>query len=242
MRWIDKSGPSPSAIRDYLTNQVPVGHGLDYETFRGSRGKQLCKELTAEQFGLCAYTGCGIDGRIGKLNDPNNKLKFSAHNEHIKAQSICKDELRAAGKTPSIDIGEDMAYSNIVAALMVEGTGKTRTEDLFGAAHHGNKPVPVPPTNSSCETRFVYSEATGEVSFHEGDEDAEATIDVLHLNHDSLKGWRQQAITTFLESAQNRSDLTLIIQKTTTPENGRLPEYCFAIRQVAEQLLTNQHQ
>lgn len=249
MRWIDKSGPEPSSIRDYLANQKPLGHGLDYKTFSttacptgGSRGKQLCNELTAEQFGLCAYTGCGVDERTGQMSDPNKQLKFSPHNEHIKAQSTCKDELRAAGKIPGVDIGDDMAYANIVAALLVCGSGKSQKEDLFGAAHRENDPVPLPPTDSSCESRFIYSEATGKVSFHEGDGDADATINVLHLNHQSLKDWRKQAITTFLEVAQNRSDLALIIQKTTVPEKGKLPEYCFAIRQVAERLLSNQHQ
>jgi len=76
MRWINKSAEPPSSLREYVAAQTPVGHGLDYGTFAstaapggGSRGGQLRRELTVEQCGLCAYTGAGIDSRVGRLED-----------------------------------------------------------------------------------------------------------------------------------------------------------------------------
>ncbi len=257
MRHIPKNGPVPAAIRDFLQNQSPVGHGLDYKTFSqtaspggGSRGRQLCKELTAEQYGLCAYTGCGIDERLGKLSDPSQKLKFESHNEHIKPQSVCKNELINAGKPPGIDLGDDMAYSNMVAALLVSGIARShvaagnqranvRCGDLFGASHRENECVPVPPTDPTCEHRFIYNVGTGKVSAQsDADAAAQTTIDVLNLNHETLKGWRRQAVSTFLDIVESRSDLQLIIAKTTTPDGGKLPEFCFAIRQAAERLVS----
>lgn len=244
MRYIEKSATPPASIRDYIAAQTPVGHGLDYKTFSttgapngGSRGGKLCRELTAEQCGLCAYTGAGIDARLGSLSDPNAKLKFSAHNEHMKPQSVCRDELTQAGKTPGVDLGEDMDHRNIVAALLVSGGGKkVSTRDLFGAAHRENEPVSVLPMDPTCESRFLYV-GDGRIEPSSGDQAAADTIRVLHLDHGTLEGWRKQAIEVFVDGIQNRDDAERIIAGTTIPENGWLPEYCFAIRQLVQQLL-----
>jgi len=245
MRWISRPGQAPPSIRDYLVSQANVGHGMDYETFAstgapdgGSRGAQLCRELTAEQYGLCAYTGAGIDSRLGALNDPQAKLKFSAHNEHLKPKSVSRQELEAAGKTYGVDVGEDMDHRNIVAALLVSGGGKKVMKDsLFGASHRENDAVPVLPTDRTCEQRFAFDLSGGINPTTPGDPAVVDTIAVLNLGHETLTGWRAQAITVFVEGIENRADAEQIVARTTTPENGWLPEYCFAIRQVVHQLL-----
>ena len=247
MRWIDKPAQPPAALCEYVTAQTPVGHGLDYKTFAdtgapcgGSRGKQLLDELTAEQCGLCAYTGAGIDSRLGTPSDPITKLKFSAHNEHLKPQSVCRKELEAAGRLYGTDPGEDMDHRNIVAALLVSGDGekgKVARRDLFGASHRGNVPVPVVPTDCSCENRFTFDLDGGINPTNPCDQDAKDTIDVLNLGHETLAGWRAQAIVVFLEGVQNRTDAAQIVTATTTPQKGWLPEYSFAIRQVVQRLL-----
>lgn len=193
--------------------------------------------MTAEQYGLCAYTGAGIDHRLGDLGDPAGKLKFKAHNEHLKPQSVCKAELKAAGKTPGLDVGEDMAHTNIVAALLVSGDGKAKGADLFGAARRENDPVPVWPTDATCEKRFIFNGHGHIDAAVATDHDATTTISVLNLKHETLRGWREQAISTFIDSIQSRADAIQLVQKMITPENGRLPEYCFAIRQVVQQML-----
>jgi hypothetical protein len=228
-----------------LEAQANVGHGLDYETFAstgapggGSRGGQLRRELTAEQCGLCAYTGAGIDSRLGTLNDPHAKLKFSAHNEHLKPQSVCRQELEAAGGTYGVDVGEDMDHQNIVAALLVSGGGKKVTKaSLFGASHRENDTVPVLLTDCNCEQRFTFDLSGGIHPATSGDHAAVNTIAVLHLGHETLTGWRAQAVTVFIEGIENRADAEQIVARTTAPHNGWLPEYCFAIRQVVQRLL-----
>ena len=248
MRYIAKPAEEPVAIREYVAAQTLVGHGLDYKTFSqtasprgGSRGGELCQELVAQQFGLCAYTGAGIDERLGRLSDPAKKLKFKAHNEHLKPQSRCKEEMEAQGHAYGTVVGEDMDHRNIVAALLVEGAGgktKVNKADLFGAAHRENNRVPVLPTDPSCENRFTYHPEDGSVSATQpGDVDARESIRVLNLTDSTLSGWRLNAIDTFSEIITTRQDAELIIQRTTIPHDGRLPEYCFAIRQVAQLLL-----
>jgi len=248
MRYIAKPAEEPVAIREYVAAQTPVGHGLDYKTFSqtasprgGSRGGELCQELVAQQFGLCAYTGAGIDERLGRLSDPSQRLKFKAHNEHLKPQSVCKQEVEALGHVYGAVVGEEMDHRNIVAALMVEGAGggiKVDKSELFGAAHRGNDSVPVVPTNPTCENRFTYHPEDGSISATaHGDTDADESIRVLNLNNGTLSGWRLHAIDTFTEVILSRADAELVIQRTTVPQDGRLPEYCFAIRQAAQLLL-----
>jgi len=245
MRWINKSAEPPPSLREYVAAQTPVGHGLDYRTFAstaapggGSRGGQLRRELTAEQCGLCAYTGAGIDSRVGRLEDAQAKLKFSAHNEHLKPQSVCRPELEAAGKTYGVDLGEDMDHRNIVAALLVSGGGEKVAKDfLFGASHRENDPLPIVPTDDNCEQRFEFDLSGGINPTSPGDKAAEETIAVLNLGHETLTGWRAQAIAVFIEGIEDRADAERIVARTTTPETGWLPEYSFAIRQVVQRLL-----
>jgi hypothetical protein len=246
MRYIAKPAEEPVAIREYVVAQTPVGHGLDYPTFASTRspnppnrtrGGELCQELVAQQFGLCAYTGAGIDGRLGSLSDPAKRLKFKAHNEHLKPQSKCREEIEARGHVYGTVVAEDMDHRNIVAALMVEGAGgktKVSKADLFGAAHRENDRVPVLPTDPACESRFNFAPDGSATAALAADTDAEETIRVLNLGHGTLTGWRKTAIETFTEVITSREDAELIIERTTTPQNGKLPEYCFAIRQVAQ--------
>lgn len=247
MRYIAKPAEEPVAIREYVAAQTPVEHGLDYPTFASTRspnpphrtrGGELCQELVAQQFGLCAYTGAGIDERLGQLGDPAKKLKFKVHNEHLKPQSKCKEEIEAQGLVYGTVVGEDVDHRNIVAALLVEGAGgkiKVNKADLFGAAHRENHRVPVLPTEPACENRFTYHPEDGGISAtDQGDADAQESIRVLNLTDSTLSGWRLNAIDTFSEIITTRQDAELIIQRTTIPQYGRLPEYCFAIRQVAQ--------
>jgi hypothetical protein len=245
MRRISKPVEAPPAIRDYLAAQATVGHGMDYPTFAstgapggGSRGGQLCRELVAEQYGLCAYTGAGIDERLGIASTPHPSLRFGAHNEHLKSQSMCKGEMTAAGRTYGEDVGEDMDHRNIVAALLVSGMGKrVRRDLLFGASHREDGPVPIVPTHADCDDRFAFDPGGGIAPATPGDQAAVDTIAVLNLGHETLTSWRAQAIAAFIEGIENRTDAERIVAMTTNPNNGRLPEYCFAIRQVLQGLL-----
>ena len=143
-----------------------------------------------------------------------------------------------AGKAPGIDLGEDMDHRNIVAALLVSGGGSKVTRSfLFGASHRENDPVPISPTDRSCEQRFAF-DLIGRINPTTADDQAAVdTITVLNLAHATLTGWRAEAIAVFFEGIENRADVERIVTRTTTPENGWLPEYIFAIRQVVQRLL-----
>jgi hypothetical protein len=99
--------------------------------------------------------------------------------------------------------------------------------------------VPILPTDCNCEQRFAFDLSGGIHPATAGDHAAVNTIAVLHLGHETLTGWRAQAVTVFIEGIENRADAERIVARTTTPENGWLPEYCFAIRQVVQQLLAS---
>lgn len=242
MRYIAKPEQPPDSIRDYVTNQTQVGHGLDYRTFAstasplpqgGSRAGQLCDELTHQQFGLCAYTGVGIDSRLGTSEKQPGKVKFSRHNEHMKSQSACRDELISAGKTHGVDLGEDMDHRNIVAALLVSGgNAKVARTDLFGAAYRENDPIPILPTDPSCEKRFSFNLRGAISETKSSDQPAADTIKALNLKHEVLRRWREEAIGSFVDGIETPADVEILIERLTNPVDHQLPEYCFAIRQV----------
>ena len=115
---------------------------IDYGSF--TRTSELRQLLIHEQKGLCGYTGAGVDQRLAarrpiNMQPPQDNHWFTPHIEHIKSQQQCREELVARGGLVGRDEGEDMAYSNLIAALEVKGT----SSELFGAAYRGTRPVPI---------------------------------------------------------------------------------------------------
>ncbi|MEI6394114.1 MAG: hypothetical protein WCT12_23795 [Verrucomicrobiota bacterium] len=237
MRWIDKSGLPPRALEEYLNNQRPIGVNLDYESF--TRKRELRQELVAHQRGLCAFTGAAIDDRLGSISPDGHltspsgaKLNIKVHNAHLKPQSVCKQEMIARNEEPGRSLGEDMDHRNIVAALLMEGA----KEETFGAAAQINRLLLISPIEPDCEARFHFA-GNGQVQGI-GPE-ASDTVAILKLCHRTLEGWRREAIEAFIDPAKitSISDLEAIIAAMNTSSNGRLPAYCFAIKQVAERLI-----
>lgn len=236
MRWIDKTGPMPQALEQFLNNQCPVGLGLDYHSF--TRKRELRQELVAQQHGLCALTGGPIDERLGAVAPDGQvtaasgaRLKIKVHNAHLKPQSVCRQEIIARGDEPGRVVGEDMDHRNIVAALLIEGAA----DEMFGAAAQENHLLQVKPTDPGCDDRF-YFDGNGGIDGRDGD--AQQTVETLKLKHRTLEGWRREAIEVFIDPAkiQSPADLDAIIAAMETPAHGRLPAYCFAINQVAKRL------
>lgn len=197
----------------------------------------MLRELTAEQGGLCAYTGSAIDVRLGGSPAHEGHLKFRAHNEHLKPQSDCRRALLDDGRTPGVDLGADLDHRNIVAALLVEGGGgKVRQSDLFGASHRADRPLPVIPTDTDCADRFFYALDGGIGPAKDRDPEAQETISALNLGNGTLAGFRNQAIGVYLEAIQTPSDVARVVGMLTSPTGDQLPEYCFAIQQVVQRL------
>jgi hypothetical protein len=238
MRWIQKQDDLPRTLANFLDEQLPLGLNLDYK--RGfTRQRDLCLELAAEQFDLCGYTGAPLDERLGKLKppptapgSPPSKLRYSVHIEHLKPQSVCRQELLDMDLEPGKDIGGDMNHKNMIAALLVTGSDP----EIFGAAARKNLPVPVWPTHPDCETRFSFDENGGIEGL---DPEAKATVTRLKLDHTTLEGWRKGAIAAFLapEIIQTREDIEQLIQRLDQPQDGKLVEFSFVVKSVAQALL-----
>lgn len=258
MRLIRKQPGQPSCIEDFVKAQTearlqPGGSWeqfpIDYGHF--TRGKALLQLLVTEQAGLCAYTGAAIDDeRLAKRQprqqtQPRKDYWFKPHIEHLKSQRQCKDELEADGGIVGRDRGEDMDYQNLVAAMEVAGA---RAEH-FGAALRGDEPVAVWPTHPDCETAFHYF-LDGSIRGHT--QEGSQTIEVLQLDHPTLRAWRSNEIdewfrltsadaavsgTLTLPEDLPEEELMVIIEHMTTPQNDSLPEFAFVIAQIARDSL-----
>jgi hypothetical protein len=229
MKRIQKGQP-PACLIDFIQAQQsiePEPVNLNYANF--PQKPLLRASLTAEQFGLCGYTGAPVDdSRIPSLQASSGQAAFASHIEHIKPQHACRQELEAAGGVFGRDLCEDLSYANMIAALDVRGA---RAEQ-FGASRKGGHSIPVTPLDGECEERFRYREADGIV---EGaDDDADACIERLLLNHETLKRWRLKAIQTWLapEVFETETDLRRIVLAVTVPQNGTLPEFAHVIEAV----------
>ena len=189
MRYIAKLPDPPASIREWLVLQLPVGLNLDYPSFNDKPA--LRRELIAEQFGLCAYTGTPIDERLVGYHDAN--LVFHAHIEHVKPRSVCEAELITRGGNYGRELCEDMDHRNLVAALEVKRKPPARSE-IFGATAKGDEVLPVTPLQPACEERFQFDENGGIRGL---DEPARTTIGLLKLDHATLISWRRGAIAGF---------------------------------------------
>lgn len=233
MRRIVKGQP-PACLQDFIQAQQQIEPEPVNLTYRDFRAKaELLSALTAEQFGLCGYTGSGVDdGRISRLMGADGENVFLNHVEHLKSQRTCRDELKAAGHQVGRDLGQDLDYANVIAALEVRGAQK----EQFGASIKAAQALPVLPTQIDCEQRFRYRE-DGVV---EGlDDHAVTTIARLLLNHDTLQGWRQRALRAWLDPqvVQSANDLRDVIAAVSLPRDGTLPEFAFVIEAVARSYL-----
>lgn len=242
MRYIQKQPTPPAPLADFLKNQIPVGTNLDYE--KGfTRKPQLRAALVAEQLGLCGYTGVAIDTRLAVHE--TNGMVFKAHIEHMKPQAICRKELIDQGKTPGDDLGEDMEYRNMIAALLVEakrGSQCNNNKELFGAVcNNGDFLIPVLPTQPDCGRHFRFL-IDGQIEWT--DSDGETTVEILRLNHRTLEGLRNVAIKTIIfpeDSEDENFTLTkadiYTLANEPAPQNGQLPEFAFVIQSVARSIL-----
>lgn len=232
MRRIVKNR-APECLQIFIDGQLAIEPPVNL-TYRDFQGKAaLLAILTAEQLGLCGYTGAPVDERISSITCPSGQAKFRSHIEHLKCQAKCRQELIDAGLEPGRDLGEDLSYLNMIAAIEVRGA----ESEHFGAVRKKDLPLPVLPTQENCDECFKFREADGGI---EGvNEDAVQSIAVLGLDHDTLKGWRRSAIEVWLdpEVIQNRDDFEKVAKAMEMPVNGRLPEFAFVIESIAKDYL-----
>ena len=206
---------------------------LDYRSF--TRTAELRGFLIEEQKGLCAYTGAGLDDRLVKRAPARDDYSFKPHIEHLKSQRQCRAELEARGGVVGRDLGEDLSYPNLVAAIEVAGT----PSEHFGAVTRGDAPLPIVPTNPACTTAFLYAE-TGKI-LGTGP-DANTTIANLRLDHETLNGWRSGAIQGLLPLGARTARATLKALVAILEDEARpsLPESSFVVAQIAHAFLSMQ--
>lgn len=233
MRRVTKQ-QAPACLTNFIEAQQgiqPEPVNLNYRNF--PRKPELRAVLTAEQFGLCGYTGSPVDeDRLSGLKAPTGVEAFANHIEHLKSQRICRQELEAAGGVFGRDLGQDLDYANLIAALEVRGA----RQELFGAVAKKDRALPLSPVDVDCEQRFRYRDDGVVEGLHD---DSRALVELLLLNHETLKGWRKQAIQVWLDPAviQSADDVHEVLVAVSTPRDGTLPEFAFAIEAVARSLL-----
>lgn len=233
MRRIVKN-QMPECLETFIEGQLsiePEPVNVNYACF--PRKSDLLAILTAEQFGLCGYTGVPVDERISNLTSPSGQATFRNHIEHLKCQATCRRELTDSGREFGRDLCDDLNYLNMIAAVEVRGA----ESEHFGAVKKKNLALPVLPTQEKCDEYFKFREVDGGI---EGlNDDAEQSIGVLDLDHDTLKGWRKSAIDVWLDPQviQTREDFEEVAQAMEEPLEGKLPEYAFVIGSIAREYL-----
>jgi uncharacterized protein (TIGR02646 family) len=203
----------PAAFREWRAgSQNDINYG--YDLIPAGLRKCIKEALVAEQRGLCAYTGIGIDAN-------------RSHIEHLLPQAYCQR-------------GEDVDYMNMVACYPSPSNGHVP----FGALRKANWPSPgeqhlfVSPRSSGCESRFRFS-IRGRISVADHDNAAQVTVNRLGLDHHRLEVLRKEAIdATLRRQGKNPPllDLASARRRLTSLESaeiagGLLEPFCFALKQ-----------
>jgi len=229
MRKLTKTN-TPECLQTFIDGQLaiqPQPVNLTYRDF--PQKAALCEVLTREQFGLCGYTGTPVDDRIGHYQASSSRVTFRNHIEHLKCQHACRREVVDRGEEYGRVVADDLNYQNLIAALEVRGA----KVEHFGAVAKAAQSISVLPTEQGCADRFAFREGDGSVDGV--DNSATNCVSVLMLNHQTLKGWRLAALSTWLdpEIVQTRDDVIRVIEAVTAPVAQRLPEFAFVIESVA---------
>lgn len=179
MKRIIKVG-SPKSYSDWVKN-MRGKNNEDYRHLQNPEKGHLHDTLLAEQGNLCGYTMKRI-------------TKTTSHIEHIKPESLCRDEKR----------GSDLDYNNLIACFPREGmSSKCR----FGAQKKDNwwesdGSQFVSPLSQNCEALFFFK-INGEIKANSNNARAKKTIDVLKLNDKTLTEDRKNAIEEFIYGEHN---------------------------------------
>jgi uncharacterized protein (TIGR02646 family) len=220
MRTIDAQ-PEPVAYTEWrAASRADINYG--YDLIPGELRGQLKAVLIAEQRGICAYTGIGIN-------------RTHSHIEHLIPQAHC---VQGEG---------DVAYYNMVACF----PGPEDVYVPFGAVFKANWPPPeeqhlfVSPRSPGCEERFRFS-LRGVIAVNVDDEAAGVTVEKLGLNHPRLEGMRREAINAtlqwhgrtppLLDLSAARKRLASLLQ--AEQEGGQLEPFCFALKQALHKHIT----
>jgi uncharacterized protein (TIGR02646 family) len=234
MKYIQKE-KEPEKLRSWFNSQFDEDGnclGCDYrKNLPGDIKRDLKNHLLKEQGFLCCYTGILIDAD-------------HSHVEHLKPYALCRDQKKY----------EDVSYFNLLAAYPgpdYEDTdsntkGKKKNKKCLFGAHAKDEWYDVEnfvtPLNQNCETRFKFYEDGRIEATDDRDTAAKTTIEKLALNHPQLTDLRKAAIDDVFFSPDielDESDFIAIADGAYSVKDGegKYPEFCFVIEQVAKQLI-----
>lgn len=255
MRYIQK-GAEPKSLREYKAKAV-AARAVDPTvqiTFRRMDEGGLRDELAREQGDLCGYTGKYLRGG----GHVEHIKPVTCCKEETEAQG------RVWGAAPEEDLDHHNLIAAVYKPLagksvLEERPGETPEErderlrrDSYGAVKRQEeyREDMVKPTEPSCERRLEYLEDGQIIAAKADDEGAVWTITTLNLWHPELKEEREGAILGALyepdpddptnpdEVLVDDATLQEIVDRMGTfDDDGRLPEYEFAIVQCAKRLL-----
>lgn len=178
MKKIAKSEP-PEGLKQWKRNNAQSPQNLYYGLAEFPHDEVL-KALLKEQGNICAYTLKRI-------------CSTSAHVEHLKPQTICKEEDRQRELSNQPVLREDIAWNNIVACFPEP---QVPAAPEYGAVKKGgwwDEAKFVSPLLQECEQRFRFS-ADGKIAPADGDDQAAAeTIKKIGLDNAKLDELRRAA-------------------------------------------------
>ncbi len=219
MKRITK-GSEPESLSAWKSDNVTVPQNLRYGAIPTQVKSAIKHQMLREQGFLCAYT-------MIRLPDSGG-----CHIEHVEPQS----QSRARG-----DYQKEIDYENMLSCFP---PGRTYKNYPFGACRKGGTYVSsinfVWPTSLDIENKFKYR-YDGSVIAENDDPTAASTIQILGLNHPQIRDMRRAAIEAAGISRFSDAPLSAVDARELSrafldlDSDGRLPEFCFAVSQVALQ-------
>ncbi len=211
-------GSEPPELAKWKRGNRSSPQNLHYGNLGATEIRAIKVRLLNEQGYLCAYTM----QRIHSIDD--------CHIEHWQPQNL----------HPELSLD----YGNMLACIPQSGGDVSLG---YGAPIKGGKSADtmLSPLRQDCESRLHYRDDGGVQPLEPNDETASATIDLIKLNHDTLKEYRRAAIgawglsirrgrsrcTPRPLSATQAKDLANTIMNVDA--DGCRTAYCTAIAQVA---------
>ena len=220
MKHVVKTG-EPQSFKNWK-NLVRATAEEDYRRLQNPEKGEVKDALLKEQGFICAYTM----RRIGTE---------SSHIEHIKPESKCRSDIAEGRESVT-----DLDYSNMLACYPKKSAkkkykyGAPLKDDWWEMEGRDF----ISPLDAICENLFRYDK-NGNILAVNGDDKATKTIEVLALDHDSLRDDRKSAIQEFLYGPNGASALSSkkterAIQEILQLRSGKFTPFCVAIKHSLE--------
>ncbi|EAR8245922.1 hypothetical protein GI075_11205 [Salmonella enterica] len=240
MKYLIK-GAEPRGLISWKAVNQQTPQNLKYGTASFPAETVRCALLQQQNY-LCAYTLIRL--KRPEECDLNHKTRESCHIEHILPQTR---EVLVAKKLAGLPVknvvnftaGEDIDFNNMVACFP---PSVAMIHCDFGAQYKGDydpydNPNFISPLTASVEVHFKFlSDGSIEAQSAKGEE----TISALNLNHIELCHRRERVLTgTIYPRGKKRPSISAAEARRLADEvlrpnaDGRLREFCVAIRHVA---------